>query len=311
MIKKISSFRHAFHSKRLIGNTIWYLIRNFYKDPNKREKAKQRLVFNYRCTPSSPRSFNEYNLWIKYNYLNDFWKRCADKIECKKALTELGFGNHCSKTLTVFNDSSEINLDSLPVKFVLKTNHDSGSVFVCDKNKTDFASIFVKLDESLKHNYSSLNKEWFYEDIRPKIFAEEYLEPVGRELVDYKLFVFNGKYKCGYTAQNRSKDARYTFFVGDYNIIPTEYISLKPKKKDILQRPQNFDEMIALAESIGKHFDYVRVDLYNTTKGIVVGELTFASMSGFGTFSKKKYDFEFGEFFKDTIFYNLAHKDKQ
>ena len=51
--------------------------------------------------------------------------------------------------------------------------------------------------------------------------------------------------------------------------------------------------------------DFVRVDLYDTNKGPMIGELTFISMSGFGPFTKKEYDFKYGKYFDETkIFKN-------
>ena len=67
--------------------------------------------------------------------------------------------------------------------------------------------------------------------------------------------------------------------------------------------------MTKIAETIGSHFDFVRVDLYNTTEGIKIGELTFCSQSGYGLFTKKEFDFKYGKYFEDTIFKKLAYKE--
>ena len=40
------------------------------------------------------------------------------------------------------------------------------------------------------------------------------------------------------------------------------------------------DELIRIAQILGKGFKYVRVDLYNLEKGIIFGEMTFTSLGG-------------------------------
>ena len=309
-MEKISSkFKFAIHNKTFFKHMFFFLTYHFSKNIEKKHKGKLKCYFNYAANPSNPNSFNEYLLWINSNYKNDLWKKCADKLACKEFLESKGFGEYLPKTLGIYQNSKEIDLDKLPNSFMLKTNNDSGSVFVCEKGKTNFEKVFKYLDNSLKSDYASETNEWFYEGIKPKIFAEEILKPAEEiELVDYKFFTFNGKFRFGFTGQNRSKDIRFQLFEPGYKFVDCEYIHLRPKKKDSIKKPAKYEEMEKLAEQVGSLFDFVRVDLYNTKDGIRIGELTFCSMSGFGGFTKKEYDFKYGEYFKDTIFYDLAHK---
>lgn len=309
MERKIDQIIFSFHNKTPVKHAIYNLFYRNLKDPIKKQKAKRKLYFNYKCDADNPRTFNEYLLWIKYYYRNELWNTCADKLKCKEFLKEKGFERNIPKTLGIYKSSKDINLKALPDTFVLKTNHDSGSVYVCNKKVTNFEEIFKKLDESINKKYSSIGFEWFYENIEPLIFAEEYLLPAkGKDLNDYKLFVFNGKYKFGFVASNRSINLRFALFEDDYYFVPCEYAHRKPSKKELPARPENFSEMVKIAEAVGSYFDFARVDLYNTINGIMIGELTFTSMSGFGAFTKKEYDFKYGEYFKETIFYELAHK---
>ena len=306
MEKKLSKIRFSIHNRTFFKHFIFGMFYRKSKNVSKREKAKQKLYFNYRCNCDKPTTFNEYLLWIKYYYKNDLWKRCADKLACKEFLIENGFEKYVPKTLGIYHSSKEIDLSKLPDRFILKTNHDSGSVFLCEKGKTDFEKIFSRLDDSMKNNYVSNYMEWFYEDIKPLIFAEELLIPSsGNELLDYKFFTFSGKYRFGFIASNRRTDVKFSLFEEECAFPKCEYSHLSPKNQ--IEKPSNFRQMVDVAESVGKLFDFVRVDLYNTSKGIMIGELTFCSMSGFGAFTKKRYDYKYGEYFKDTIFYNLSH----
>lgn len=263
--------------------------------------ANRILNYHYDCT--KPRTFNEYLGWMKYNYRNDLWKRCADKIESKKFLAELGLEKYTVKILGIYKNSNEIILDSLPNEFVLKTNHDSGTVFICNKKNTDFNKVFMELDKSIKKRYENNNDEWVYESIVPLIFAEELLQPLkGNLIVDYKLFGFNGHYGWGFTGQNREKDTRFVVFEKDFEIQNTEYIYLKPKRKDMPSKPKHLEEMISITETISKILGFVRVDFFETTEGLKIGELTFFSQSGYGSFTRKEYDFKYGHLFKNVDF---------
>lgn len=262
-------------------------------------------ILNYHYDCSKPRTFNEFLGWLKYNYKNDLWKKCADKLGSKEFLIENGLERFVVKTLGIYKESKNINLDMLPEKFVLKTNHDSGTVFICDKATTDFETIFKKLDRSLKRRYEYNNDEWVYENITPLIFAEELLYPCqSRIIVDYKLFGFGGRFGWGFTGQNRDIDTRFVVFENDFEIQNVEYIYLKPRKKEIVSKPEHFDEMVKITEFLSKLLGFVRVDFFETTEGLKIGELTFFSQSGYGPFTKKQYDFKYGHFFKEMDFVN-------
>lgn len=266
--------------------------------------AREQCCFNYKYDCEHPRTFNEKIAWLKFNYRNELWCQCADKLGSKKFLEEQGLGQYVVKTYGIYNSSSEINLDELPNDFVLKTNHDCGSVFVCQKGKTDFENVFKRLDEAVKKKYSSRNGEWVYENIEPKIFAEELLKPTqDADLIDYKLFFFNGYFGWGYVAQNRFVDIRFLVFEKNYEEQDVCYLHLKPKQK--AKKPEHYDEMIKIGEELSKILDCVRVDFYETTEGLKIGELTFFSHSGLGLFSKKEYDLKYGALFDNC---RLAEK---
>lgn len=60
-------------------------------------------------------------------------------------------------------------------------------------------------------------------------------------------------------------------------------------------KPENGDELIAVAEKLAALFELVRVDLYNIDGRIVFSELTFHSGGGLIPFQPEKYDSEFGK----------------
>ncbi len=278
-------------------------------DTPEAQNKEAKHLFNYKYDCTNPKTFNEYLGWIKFNYSNDLWRKCADKLGVKEFLKSINLEKYVPKTLGIYKNSKEIKLQDLPERFVLKTNHDSGSVFVCNKQTTNFKEVFAKLDHSIENNYST-NGEWVYSEIKPCIFAEELIEPSDKEkeLIDYKFFIFNGKFGFGFTAQNREVDCHFSVFEKDFALQDVDYIYVRPKSKNKPQKPTYYDEMVKIAETIGKLFWFVRVDFYNTSRGPLIGELTFFSQSGMGPFTKKEYDYKYGRLFNETPFYELIHK---
>lgn len=299
MQKKSSKIKFEFKSRTIISRLRSRIFgkNKVYSTDHEQERNEGRALLGYTPNIENPLTFNEKLIYLKLNYRNPLWERCADKLEMKAFLAENGFGDLAAKTLGgPYESSSEIDLTKLPEKFVLKTNHDCGSVFICDKKNTDFKHVFSTLDASLKQNYSEKqnNREWVYNNIKPIIFAEELLEPSeGTDLMDFKFFVSEGKPVFLFVASNRSTDVHFNVKDFDYNDFPCEYIY--PKNKRLSKnKPPFFDEMAKLALEIGKLFDFVRVDFYSTVFGPRVGELTFFSQSGHGVFCPRKYDRYFG-----------------
>ena len=258
---------------------------------------------NYKVDVLNPRSMNEKINWLKLFYRNPLWYEVTDKLKAKEyaveVLKEAGIERpeqYLPKTYQVVKQCSELNLEALPNKFVLKTNNDSGSVFICEKGKTNFEEIFKKLDISVKHQYSSGNYEWIYDKIENHIFAEEYLEPFeGNDLFDYKMQIFNDKFGYCLLCSNRAKNIKMDFFDENYNHLPISKGAGHNKKNEaVYDKPKQWEEMLKISKILGKQFPLLRVDFYNTSEGIKLGELTLFGGSGFSFFHPKQYDFFFG-----------------
>lgn len=264
------------------------------------ENKVNSVLLKYKFDLENPRTFNEHICWLKFHYYNELWCKCADKLQAKEFLANIGLGKNLPKTLGVYNSSKEINIKMLPNKFVLKTNHDSGSIFVCEKGKTNFNDVFKKLDKAISKKYSEKNKnhEWVYDNILPKIFAEEFLIDIDNHkcLRDFKFFCFNGKAKFFEVISNKDMDVKLDL----YDIEKQQKINctrLHLKSKLQFDFDENFFNLLDIVNYIAKFFIFVRIDVYNTNNGPKIGELTFFSSSGHGKFTPTKYDFEFGKYF--------------
>lgn len=309
MQKLSSRIKFLIKSKSLFSNIYRKFFYKITNDPvfDQNKLAKLILGYNFHC--ENPRTFNEYIVWLKLNYQNNLWERCSDKIEVKKYLEEIGLKKYIPLTYEISDSVEQINFDKIPDICFIKTNNDSGSVFLFDKRK-DNKEILEKIKIALNKNYADSSFEWSYKNIKPKVFFEETLEPLnGKDLIDYKFFMFKGQFGFGFSAHNRNKDIEFYVFDKNYDEINCNYIYKRPANKP--SKPDNWNQLMEIAEIVGSHFEFVRVDLYNTKKGPKIGELTFFSQSGMGKFLPNDYDYKFGKLFENTIFYNLAHKDKK
>ena len=176
-----------FSFKRKFVNTFpdispdkWFLQVKFYKCMGNKLDLKH------------PRTFNEKLQWLKLYDRNPLYTTLVDKYRVKQYVAEKIGEEYIVPTLAVYQSVDDIELDKLPSQFVLKCNHDSGSVVICqDKNRFDLASAKEKLKKALNYNYYLDSREWPYKKIQRCIILEPYLEDnTFHELRDYKFFCF-------------------------------------------------------------------------------------------------------------------------
>ncbi len=64
-----------------------------------------------------------------------------------------------------------------------------------------------------------------------------------------------------------------------------------------IPKPENFAQMLRIAERLSEDFPEVRVDLYNIKGKIYFGELTFYPWSGYVQFEPDEFDYQLGKQF--------------
>jgi len=244
----------------------------------------------------NPLTFNEKLQWLKLFYYNsDKYSKYVDKILVKDLVEKKLGKEYVIKTLGIWDDFDDIDFNMLPNKFVLKTNHNSGGIYICkDKTQIDLKKARNIIEKSLKTNYYYQHREFPYKNIIPKIIAEEYLiDESGYELKDYKIFCFNGSPKFFFIASNRPVDTRFDFYDTNFNHLP--FVQGHPISNKKIEKPIGFSHMIDLAQQLSKGFPQVRVDFYNINGKIYFGELTFTHFAAIIPFKPKKWDLKLGE----------------
>lgn len=208
-------------------------------------------------------------------------------------------------TLKVYNKVGDINLEDLPKQFVLKANHDSGSVVVCrDKSNFDFEKASTKLNAKLSKSFYWYGREWPYKNVKPCVFAEQYMEEenIGQNnniegLIDYKYFCFNGIPKFVYVSKGleNHSTAGISFYDLDGNEMP--FYRSDFARLGQIHFPDNFKEMTVCAGVIAQKTNspFVRVDLYSINGRIYFSEITFHPASGVLPFVPNEWDRILGE----------------
>ena len=245
----------------------------------------------------NPKTFNEKLQWLKIHDRNPLYTKLVDKAEVKPWVAERIGWEHIVPTLGVWDSFDEIDFDALPDRFVLKCTHDSGGLAICrDKATFDIEAARKKIEKSLAVNYYWRTREWPYKDVKPRILAEEYLDPneSGGDLYDYKLFRFTDGRLVTLAMTDRYTDGALskTFFDDEWHALPIGEGD-HPTKPE-LAKPAAFEQMKELASKLGEGMPFVRVDFYESNGGLYFGEMTFYPNSGFEQFDPNEWDVAFG-----------------
>ena len=273
-----------FFSKLIIKICTILKIKNYIPD-----KIYLHLMYyiltNKKLNLDNPKTFNEKLQWLKLHNRKPEYTKMVDKYEVKNYITNILGKEYIIPTLGVYEKWEDINLDILPNQFVIKCTHDSGGIaIVRDKNSFDFNKAKKKIKRSLKNNYYWNCREWPYKNVKPRIIIEKYMEDkFYHELIDYKIYAFDGK--CDYVMAcfDRFKDnVKFIYFDRNWNMKKTfSNDGMKYGDNINLKRPNNLDLMFKYAEKLSKNIPFVRVDFYEVNGKLYFGEFTFFPSGGF------------------------------
>ena len=270
------------------------------------------LSLRYRCIMGSwinwknPQTFTEKLQWLKLYNRKPEYTKMVDKYAVKEYVANIIGEEYIIPTLGVWDKPEDIDWDSLPNQFVLKTTHGGGGggVVICkDKTTFDRTSAIAKLKESMASDIYSGLREWPYKDVPKRIIAEKFMapekSPAPNDLPDYKFFCFNGEPKYCQVIRDRHTKETIDFYDMDWNHMP--FVGLNPVVRNGLTpvaRPGNLDEMKEICRKLADTKSFVRVDLYVIDDKSYFGELTFYPASGMLPWTTEEADKEIGKYLK-------------
>jgi poly-gamma-glutamate capsule biosynthesis protein CapA/YwtB (metallophosphatase superfamily) len=229
----------------------------------------------------TPRDFNDRIQWLKLFDQTEAHIQCSDKILVRDYVREKIGDEHLVKLYQTCDNFDQIDFSKLPNSFVIKTNHDSGTaVLVRNKAHLDLISTKKKIEDSLNRTFGWELGEWAYSFVHPKILVEQFIAPENSNPPpDYKFYVVEGRVKFMHFISDRGANTKeQTVSPMGADLATSLYPSFQLSNS--FQKPACWDEMIQIAESLGKGFKCVRVDMFQQKGRVYVGEMTFWPMFG-------------------------------
>ena len=258
-------------------------------------------IVGYDINWDNPTTINEKINWLKIFSDTSDWTRLADKYLVRDYVKERIGEKYLVKLYGVWQNADDIDFDSLPNKFVLKTNHGAGTILIVDdKSKLKVPDARRQLNQWLREKYGYKTFEPHYLKIKPLIIAEEKLDNTASfssSIVDYKVFCFSGKPDSILTCSNRTIGGHTTnlnLFDLEWNRLD-ECLTSEYQNNIVVPKPARLAEMLACAEKLSESYPQMRVDFYEVDGRVYVGELTLSSQGGYMDYFTQKCLHEMGE----------------
>lgn len=184
-----------------------------------------------------------------------------------------------------FDDPKDISLRDLPERFVLKPSYSSTSkgVFVLERRGEGRYFDFMSGSDVSADDVVAAQTKIFDSHTKAKrkfTLAEEYLEDavVGGVPEDYKFMAFQGVIGLIIKINRNGDKLSMSYFDGEFRPVFDERIDFKSSLADlqISETPSNWRRLLDVARraSVIVPSPFARIDLFDTTRGPVLGEIT-------------------------------------
>lgn len=264
-------------------------------------QLQYRIKSGRKLSLSDPQRYTEKIQWYKLYYRDPVMKQCADKFLVRDYVEKKGLAHILNELYEVFPSPEEISFDHLPEEFVLKLSNGSGTNLICqDKSKLNLDEVKQKFRSYRAQSGSSAGREWVYANGSSVIVAERLLKDpsqANESLRDYKILCFNGKPKYIICVADRYTE-NYCHVVYDTDWNKQNVVIGESSAAANYAKPDNFDEMLRIAEILSEDFPAARIDLYSIENKILFGEITFFPWSGYMKFTPDTFDFDLGKSFE-------------
>jgi hypothetical protein len=264
----------------------------------------------------NPQTFREK---VRYKMLRDhrlLVVTFADKAAVRDYVAEAIGATYLPRVNAIVDDPQNLSDYDLPDSYVVKPTHGSGAAVIVSGSAPADARLppeehswvyrHVRPESAPRAGLEAVargwvsqlygqgpNREWVYGQVPRRVIVEELLEGRGGAIPDdYKFFVFHQRCRFIQVDAGRFGVRTQDFFEPDWR-----HLTLSggpPWANPEPARPVNLDEMIALAERLGRDTDFIRVDLYDVDGRIVFGELTSFPAGGDSPFFPESFNEEFG-----------------
>lgn len=260
-----------------------------------RSKGKDKL--GYAPNLKTPRSFNEKSIHRRLFSRDPVWPIVSNKALVQQWLTDKGLhqGLEFIPAPYVVDDIDSFEFEKIDEPVVIKAAWASGlNLFVREPRSEHWDSIRTRLRNWQGMVYFPKRLVWAETQMKRTFVIEKMLSNLpGGMLDDYKFYVFHGRVELLQVISDRQNTPTYRHYDRDLNRLTQ--LSRAGKREGQGHLDNKVQDMIPLVEQLGKHFDFVRVDLYLLEDKILFGEFTQCPANGFAAFSSSQFDFELGE----------------
>ena len=231
-------------------------------------------------------------------------RRCADKYRVRDYVAGCGCGGTLNRLLAVYDRPEDIDWDALPERFAVKWNFGCGYNLICtEKSALDTAAAESSCapggaNRSGRTTPSSstatLRKSCSWRSTSAVRTAR------CRRTINFTASTAGQIVLC--SAWGRDEGwPKFYFFDRDFRLLRINRDSQAAPEGFTLPKPAGLDEAFAIADRLSKPFDFVRVDLYLTPRGVRFGELTFTPAAALDNKRLPETDLRFGRMMEETL----------
>ncbi len=236
---------------------------------------------------ATPRGLNELVQWRKLFDRNPAFATFSDKLATKDWIAARLPALPIPETLWVGDRPEDIPEALLSPGHVVKTNNASGQNYLPHRSELSRSEMKKQFRRWLAASagkrligWLDNAQEWAYWMVPAKIFVERQVG-AGRQLVDISVRVLDGQPLVVVCALD-SKTAISTdgFFWPDGTLVADPEVSTLPQEFHV---PPTFLEAVQVAATLGRGFDYLRIDFLTDGDTLYSGEITCYPASGYRT----------------------------
>ena len=179
--------------------------------------------------------------------------------------------------------------------YVVKSRHGCNQIEFVRAEPADYRALRRRADRWAERPYGAWLDEWLYAEIPRGLLIEPYVGEADALPIDYKIYVFGGRAAYVQVHLGRGRRHRWIVFDRDWRRVSAPSSDPDPAP------PRALAVMIDAAETLGRDFDFVRVDLYDLATGPKFGEMTFYPGSGLDRFDPVSLDADMGALWRRAM----------
>lgn len=251
----------------------------------------------YRPDLRNPLDLSEKLLWLKLHDRSPLHTLCADKIRARDYVAAKVGPEILLPALLISYDPANVCPEKIRAeRFVVKTNHDQGGVFICaDRDSFDWENARAKIARRLQINKYYEFREHQYKNIRPGILVETFVSgPSGGNVQEIKFYCFHGVPRFVQVVHDRFESRREIFYDVDWKRMPFRGPAALIEHE--IDPPACYDRLLRQAAILSEPFMFARIDFLLGEGGAPwFGEITFYHGAGLIRFEPPEFERAFGD----------------